>query len=97
MALKIKEFVHACFFGDCDEVYFMLLELIKYGDGDFFSGSFHHFPSVNQIIDSIRCIELVINTFLDLIEFYLLFFPLEPIDLVIDLQLKGLHVLLFHN
>lgn len=74
----------------------MLLELIKNSDCDFFSGSFHHLPSVDEIVDSICCIELIINAFLDLIELYLLFFPLEPIDFVIDLQLEGLHVLLFH-
>lgn len=74
----------------------MLLELIKNSYSDFFCGSFHHLPSVDEIIDRVSCIELVINAFLDFIELYLLFFPLESIDLVIDLQLEGLHVLLFH-
>lgn len=74
----------------------MFLKLIKDGDGDFFRGSFHYFPSVDEIIDSIRCIELAINPFLDLIKFNLLFFSFETIDLVVDLQLKGLDVLLFH-
>lgn len=75
----------------------MPLELIKDGDSHFLGGSFHHFPSVDQVIDCIRCVELAIDPFFDLIELYLLLFPLEAIDLVVYLQLKGLHVLLFHN